>query len=404
MVFFPHCFDSDISNVRTMMRTPAVPRLRRGLRLRARELMVIYLGAVALLPGELAIAEKFFEGFQHRIMQKEQTKTQYGPTIEGRVAKCSLTASDTGEITKHGATALTLSIQNLTAKIECHGPRNQAVPLGLGIVCDPSLKGINGTCQFGASTGGIEAMDITLQKLLGTQKFLSFTEDVPYEHTYRGEKWTLNLTADDLPLEDIPFFVGCQEDPTSDDSANKPSCVVPVHVEARPSVQADNVVTCAYGHNSNKQPVEVEITTDKNAVTVECGSLGFVTSRNVATECCATDDPLAEERTGKKYTDVLPIIEASWVEKGGVTTSVTLTIPVSAFPSKDLKIRLACAPRKPSGTTDPETTTGQFGAATSCNVIATVKTTRSASSALSSLWAVTASGAASVAGLLSTSF
>ncbi|KEP61178.1 UNVERIFIED_CONTAM: SAG-related sequence SRS19A [Hammondia hammondi] len=404
MVFFPHCFETDISNVRTMMRTPTVPRLCRGLRSRAHKLMVIYLGAVALLPGEPAIAEKFVEGFQHRTLEKGPTKTQNGPTFEGGVAKCSLTPSDTGEITKHGATALTLSIQNLTAKLECHGPMNQAVPLGLGVVCDPSQKGINGKCQFGASTGGIEAMDITLQRLLGTEKFVSWTEDAPYEHTSRGEKWTLNLTADDLPLEDTPFFVGCQEDPTSDDSAKNPSCVVPVHVEARPSVQADNVVTCAYGHNSNKKPVEVEITSEKNAVTIECGDLGFVGSRNVATECCATDDPYGEECTGKNYTDVIPKLEASWVEKDGVTTSVTLTIPVSGFPSKDLKIRLACLPRKASIATDPETTTGQFGAATSCNVIATVKTTRSASSAVSPLWAVTASGAAAVAGLLFISF
>ncbi|KEP61407.1 UNVERIFIED_CONTAM: SAG-related sequence protein SRS15A [Hammondia hammondi] len=84
----------------------------------------------------------------------------------------------------------------------------------------------------------------------------------------------LELQGSDLPFCDKSSFVGC--DRGADGKAVEPNdseSKVNVIVQARPSsVDDKNIVTCAYGKDSNPQPLKVEMTTEKNTLTLHCGS------------------------------------------------------------------------------------------------------------------------------------
>ncbi|PIL95986.1 SAG-related sequence protein SRS19B, partial [Toxoplasma gondii COUG] len=181
------------------------------------------------------------------------------------------------------------------------------------------------------------------------------------------------------------------------------SCKVPVHVEARPSAVADNVATCAYGQKSNGQALEVEVTAEKNFVTVECGSVGAPMTGITRTEYCAPEEANLDTCTAKKYVDVLPMFDESWVRQNDAKSSLTLTIPENGFPAEDQKLRLVCVPKKaaekPSRSNAADKTFGE--ATTNCNVFVTVKAANSAASAASTLQVMAAaSGAVAVTGII----
>nr|CCA30089.1 SRS domain-containing protein [Neospora caninum Liverpool]CEL71335.1 TPA: SRS domain-containing protein [Neospora caninum Liverpool] len=397
-----------------MARTQRMPRVGGGFRSRASKLMAICLGGVVHFSSEHAIGDNFLEGIQNRGLQDARAAgTMSGPTFEDGVATCTLSGARqvTGEQTT--ATALTLSKENLTARLDCSGAKNVAVPQGLQIVCKPKqtstsllAKNSENKCNFGAtgSSPGNGGEEVTLRTLLLASKDLTWLKESGSRTLDSGEKWSLKLTEDDLPLKDTPFFIGCQSrDSVPSRSADK-SCTVPVHVEARPSSETNNVVTCAYGQNSNTHALEVELTAEKNVVTIDCGRVGSPMPENPTTHYCAPDDGNLDDCTAKKYVDVLPMFEESWVKQDGEKSSVTLTIPESGFPVEDQKFRLGCVPKSTSATkSDPESVADTFGGAktSNCNVLVTVRASNVPSSAISTLQvAAVASGARAVAGLL----
>nr|CCA30088.1 SRS domain-containing protein [Neospora caninum Liverpool]CEL71334.1 TPA: SRS domain-containing protein [Neospora caninum Liverpool] len=394
-----------------MARTQRMRRLGGGFRSRARKLMAICLGGVVLLSAGHAVAEKGNEAVQNpRLQRAGEASTMKGPVFLNGVATCTLTTSSVSTVDQPAATALTLSRDNLTATLNCFGQENSAVPAGLTKVCDPNQVGSEGNCTFGEAqdSDGNNAQEVTVQALLGAAEDIKWKqEESATEQAKNGETWTLALTDDDLPFTDKPFFVGCKENKQSPaevaGAAATDSCKVPVHVEARPSSETNNVVTCAYGQNSNTNALEVELTAEKNAVTIDCGSVGSLMPGITTTHYCAPDDGNLDDCTAKNYVDVLPMFEESWVKQDGEKSSVTLTILESGFPVEDQKLRLGCVPKSTSATkSDPGSPADAFGAKTSsCNVIVTVRASNTPSSAISTLQVTAvASGAVAVAGLL----
>ncbi|CBZ51476.1 SRS domain-containing protein [Neospora caninum Liverpool] len=389
-----------------MARTQRMPRLGRGFRSRASKLMAVCLGGVVLFSAGQSNAEAFLEGIHYRSLQDSVSGgTQTGPTFQEGVAKCVLTTTGSQDHTDSGATALTLSKGNLSATLVCSGQNNAAVPENLTKVCSPNGKDSADKCKFGTASAS-EGMEATLQDLLGAGEHVKWKKQ---ESTGRaensGETWILSLTEGDLPLTDKPFFVGCKAKTRSPGklAGATDSCKVPIHVEARPSSETNNVVTCAYGQNSNTHALEVELTAEKNAVTIECGSVGSPLPENPTIHYCAPDDGNLDSCTAKKYVDALPMFEESWVKQDEDKSSVTLTIPESGFPVEDQKLRLGCVPQN---TSDAKGGAGSsadsFDAKTSnCNVMVTVRASNAISSAISSLQVVAvACGAVAVTGLL----
>nr|CCA30090.1 SRS domain-containing protein [Neospora caninum Liverpool]CEL71336.1 TPA: SRS domain-containing protein [Neospora caninum Liverpool] len=386
-----------------MARTQRMRRLSGGFRSRARKLMAICLGGVVLLSAGHAVAEKGNEAVQNpRLQRAGEASTMKGPVFLNGVATCTLTTNSVTIVDEPAATALTLSRDNLTATLECSGEKNTALPTNLEKVCDPTNTSAESQCQFGTTSS--QGKEVTLQDLLGAVRDVKWRNESSVAKVATDETWILDLTEDDLPFTDKRFLVGCQSsDSVPSRSADK-SCKVPVHVEARPSSETNNVVTCAYGQNSNTNALEVELTPEKNAVTIECGSVGSPMPENPTTHYCAPDDGNLDDCTAKKYVDVLPMFEENWVKQDGDNSSVTLTVPESGFPVEDQKLRLGCVPKNTSATkSDPESPSDAFGAKTSkCNVIVTVRASNAPSSAISTLQvAAAASGAVAVAGLLS---
>ncbi|CBZ51475.1 SRS domain-containing protein [Neospora caninum Liverpool] len=397
------------SRVGTMGMTQGVRRLYGSFRSMAAKLTAICLSGVVLLSAGQDVADKFLEVLQHRNSQDtpQSGNSQSGPTFTNGIARCELSTAGPVGYAESPVTELTLSKENLTAKLECSGQNNVAVPSNLANVCDPNQKASDGTCNFGAadSSQGNGGKEVTLQTLLGAGEHVKWKKEKSTPRTEgNGETWSLSFTEGDLPLTDKRFLVGCQSSENVVEKNAEPSCKVPVHVEARPSSETNNVVTCAYGQNSNTNALEVELTAEKNAVTIECGSVGSLMPGITTTHYCAPDDGNLDDCTAKKYVDALPMFEESWVKQDGEKSSVTLTIPESGFPVEDQKLRLGCVPKADSTklSSRGETATAFGEKTSSCNVIVTVRASNAPSSAVSTLQAAAvASGAVAVAGVLS---
>ncbi|CBZ51477.1 SRS domain-containing protein [Neospora caninum Liverpool] len=392
-----------------MARTQRMPRLGGGFRSSASKLMGICLGGVVIFCSGHATADNFLEGIHNRGLQDARgAGTMSGPTFKDGVATCTLSGENQAKGEQTTATALTLSTENLTARLDCSGAKNVAVPQGLQTVCKPKQTSASlqahidaEKCKFGTANAS-EGTEVPLDELLGASKKLAWANESRSRTLGTGETWTLTLTEDDLPLKDTPFFVGCKQ--SNENERDLPgSCKVPVHVEARPSSETNNVVTCAYGQNSNTHALEVELTAEKNAVTIECGSVGSPLPENPTIHYCAPDDGNLDSCSAKKYVDALPMFEENWVKQDGEKSSVTLTIPESGFPVEDQKLRLGCVPKADSTrvASGGQADTAFGETASSCNVMVTVRASNAASSAVSTLQAAAvASGAVAVAGLL----
>ncbi|ESS28183.1 SAG-related sequence SRS19B, partial [Toxoplasma gondii VEG] len=378
-----------------MAKTQKLRRLGGGFRAKASKLMAVCMGGFVLLSSGQTVAEQLGEGIMIRQLEEAHAQgTMSGPEFAGNIATCTLQGAETVAGVQPTATALTLSKDNLGVELHCAGTNNIAVPEGLQSVCRPNatsaaLKERDGAtkCQFGNAPSS-EGEEVTLQTLLEAGEHLKWQQKTGSKTAENGQKWTLNLATSDLPLQDTPFFVGCQKkDSTAAVSTATNSCKVPVHVEARPSAVADNVATCAYGQKSNGQALEVEVTAEKNFVTVECGSVGAPMTGITTAEYCAPEEANLDTCTAKKYIDVLPMFEKSWVKQNDAKSSLTLTIPENGFPAEDQKLRLVCVPKKaaknPSHSNAADKTFGE--ATTNCNVFVTVKAANSATSATSTL-------------------
>ncbi|KFG35302.1 SAG-related sequence SRS19C [Toxoplasma gondii FOU] len=392
-----------------MARTQKMWRLGGGFRSRVSKLMIICFSGVALFSAGQAVAEKLREGILNRRLEEGGTLTMSEPQFDNGVATCTLSAAAVTSDVQSAAAALTLSKGMLSVELQCSGAKNIAVPKDLKNVCKPkdaattTKQRTAEKCKFGMSGQSPEGDEIALHTLLGAGERVKWLQKTQAKTGDNGQTWSLTLTEEDLPLKDTPFFVGCQSAESVEKSASIDSCRVPVHVEARPSAVADNVATCAYGQKSNEQALEVEVTAEKNFVTVECGSVGATMTGITTTEYCAPEEANLDTCKAKKYIDVLPMFDESWVKQNDAKSSLTLTIPENGFPAEDQKLRLVCVPtkaaKKPSRNSAADKTFGE--ATTNCNVFVTVKAANSATSATSTVHVMAAaSGAVAVTGII----
>nr|CCA30049.1 SRS domain-containing protein [Neospora caninum Liverpool]CEL71262.1 TPA: SRS domain-containing protein [Neospora caninum Liverpool] len=389
-----------------MARTARMDRRREGFKAGARKLMAVCMGGVLLLSGGMVAGEYLREGTLQRNLQAlSRDATQSPPKFDGQIATCELTGATERSQTQT-STALTLSKQNLAATLRCSGANNQAVPQQMTEVCSATVTPPTIAKCKSTNTDGTR---VTLKSLLGSSRGIVWNKTSPTpEQVKEGEEWTLQLQQTDLPFTDKTFFVGCdQTNPKHRQSTGE--CKVDINVKARPSSVADNnVVTCAYGKDSNPEPLNVEMTTEKNTLTVQCGSEGSLNPESYATQYCDPEGEL-NDCTQKMFEDILPTFATSWWSKADDGNSATLTIPPAEFPESEHQFRLGCVP-KTADSEQPDTAAkggekgeSQTAATTSnCDVIVTVRSGSSPSS--SGQLVPTIAGAAALAGLLVGSF
>nr|CCA30047.1 SRS domain-containing protein [Neospora caninum Liverpool]CEL71260.1 TPA: SRS domain-containing protein [Neospora caninum Liverpool] len=394
-----------------MAKSVTMEQRRGGLKSRARKLMAVCMGGVLLLSGGVVAGDYLREGTRQRNLQavsREATQTE--PVFSGQVATCTLSPGGDGASTGDDATsALTLSKDNLTATLKCSGKDYVAIPQKMTKVCaatvqDPSVKNCK-TDPQGTENGN----QVTLESLLGSTRSIEWTKTEATPNQNTGEEWTLELQEADLPLSDKAFFVGCDKNEAhqllSLEGKAAVDCKVDVNVKARPSSVTDNnVVICAYGKDSNPEPLKVEMTTEKNTLTVQCGSEGSLNPESYATQYCDLQGEL-ENCTLKMFEDILPTFATSWWSKADDGNSAILTIPAAEFPESEHQFRLGCVP-KTADSEQPDTAAkggekgeSQTAATTSnCDVIVTVRSGSSASSSGQLVSAI--AGAAAMTGLL----
>ncbi|CBZ50521.1 srs domain-containing protein [Neospora caninum Liverpool] len=353
-------------------------------------------GILLFCSGEL-VAAQLSEGIQHRLLQTGFTTV--APTFQDAVATCDLIAKEKDAAAGAAAASLTLSQSSLTATLVCKAATITMIPQSLAKVCDPKQSKGGTQCQFDGSAS--DGKEVTLKELLGTDRTVTWTQSK--KRVGKTETWTLQLEDADLPLTDKSFLVGCQD---STSSQGKQVCKVTVNVEARASSVGDtNVVTCAYGKNSNPVPLKVEMTTENNTLTLQCGSEGILHPTKYKTRYCDAQEADLRKCNEKDYTGILPSFVESWWTNADEESSATLTIPETEFPESDHQFRLSCVPKSTNSEgSDREEKAGgndssQAGATTStCNVVVTVKSGSSASS--TGQMVATVSGAAALFGFL----
>nr|CEL69067.1 TPA: SRS domain-containing protein [Neospora caninum Liverpool] len=376
-----------------MAKSVRMEQRRGGLKSRARKLMAVCMGTL-----------------QRNLQRDLGGATQTGPEFNGQIATCTLSATGGGRGSAEKVTALTLSKDNLTVTLKCSGTDYVAIPQEMTKVCsatvqEPSVK----SCKTDTQGTG-NGKQITLESLLGSNRSIEWknTSQATEEKQTNGKERTLELQETDLPFSDKAFFVGC--DKNNDRKVSllpSAECKVDVNVKARPSSVTDNnVVICAYGKDSNPEPLKVEMTTEKNTLTIQCGSEGSLNPESYATQYC---DPEGEVDSceEKKFEGILPMFSTSWWSKGADSNSATLTIPQTDFPESEQRFRVGCVYKeanseatkpalKGGGKRESETARTTL----SCNVIV-----RSGSpvSPLGQM-AATIAGAAALVGLLAGSF
>nr|CCA30048.1 SRS domain-containing protein [Neospora caninum Liverpool]CEL71261.1 TPA: SRS domain-containing protein [Neospora caninum Liverpool] len=391
-----------------MAKSVRMEQRRGGLKSRARKLMALSIGGVLLLSGGVVAGDYLREEARQRNLQAlSREATQSGPKFDGQIATCELTGGERSQT--QTTSALTLSKENLAATLRCTGANNEAVPQEMTEVCSATVTSPTvATCK-GTNSGGTR---VALNTLLGSSRGIVWNKTSPTpDQAKEGEEWTLQLQETDLPLSDKSFFVGCDKKtgPEHTTSSSSTDCKVDVNVKARPSSVTDNnVVTCAYGKDSNPEPLKVEMTTEKNTLTIQCGSEGSLNPESYANQYCDLRGEL-ENCTLQTFEDILPTFATSWWSKADDGNSAILTIPETDFPESNQQFRVGCVHK----TADPEqpdngakgrgTREPQAGVTTSnCDVIVTVRSGSSPSS--SDKLVATTAGAAALAGLLVGSF
>ncbi|KYF42123.1 SAG-related sequence SRS40E [Toxoplasma gondii ARI] len=395
-----------------MVRTERIEQRRRGFKSKVRKLLVVCMGGVLLLSSRQAVAIPHEGILRRSLSDSSPAISKIVPTFNKQVATCTVPSDSAG---RNGATAtitaLTLSKENLSATLKCSGANYVAVPEGMKKVCSASVNDATlADCKTAADNTGEK--QITLQELLGSSDPIEWTKaSKEGEVANDGEEWTLQLQESDLPLTDKAFFVGC-DNPIAGKDVQTPSkeCKVDFNVKARPSFVADNnVVTCAYGKESNPKPLKVEMTTEMNTLTIQCGSQGVLNPKSYTATFCDPQDTDMQNCTEKKFEAILPSFAETWWAARSKDHSATLTIPEAEFPQSEQQFRLSCT-YKEAQTTETNTAEkvgensdpANAAPTSNCHVIVTVKA-RSSSSSSGHLVA-TVAGAAALTGLLAGSY
>ncbi|PFH37044.1 SAG-related sequence [Besnoitia besnoiti] len=268
--------------------------------------------------------------------------------------------------------SIVLSATKLSTTLQCEQGAT-AIPVQLSEVChhpeQPSVE----ECKKNGTN---------LRELLQTSNNLEWVQSQP-PIGGKGDERTLQLAVTDLPYRDTTFFVGCESN-----VKRSQACQVDITVKARSSsVDDKNVVTCAYGAESNPRALPVEMTEENNTLTIVCGKDGTIKPPTDERHYCE-DKNL--EKCGKSYKDILPRFDSSWWTKEGESrASVKLTIPRGDFPAEEQTFYVGCAPsskeqsQKVSNASDAEEGDGQTSieGLTTCVVQVTVNAASSTSSA-----------------------
>ncbi|CBZ49957.1 srs domain-containing protein [Neospora caninum Liverpool] len=374
---------------------------RRGeFRSKARKLIAVCMGGVLLFSGGGTVSAEPVEALLRRSLTSGATGTQGESGAAEAVATCPLNDADSPS---RGEATLTISKSSLTATIECQGESPTFVPTELTSVCDGQANDANrvsesDTCKIGAHAVGKK---VTLQELLGASHPITWEMQQASDDSGQATTRTLQLAETDLPRTDKQFIVGCQK---SGPGAT-PSCKVTVKVNARPSsVDDNNVVTCAHGKDSNKTTVEVEMSENKNTLTIDCGSDGSMQPEDYTSQYCSPQADNLDGCTKNNYSDILPTFASSWWTNTENKTQATLTIPKTDFPPADQRLLLGCVPKTQNANkpTKEESLTESVSETLACRVLVTVKASSSTSSASFTPHVIAAtSGAALFPGLLS---
>nr|CCA30056.1 SRS domain-containing protein [Neospora caninum Liverpool]CEL71269.1 TPA: SRS domain-containing protein [Neospora caninum Liverpool] len=383
-----------------MARASRMQQYHGGNRSKVRKLMAVCLGGVLLTSGGEAVAGEPLEGLLRRSLTSGRDGNGDGTVATNSVATCD---GHSGSATTPTPATMTLSKSSLTATVKCLGEKNTPAPKGLDSVCvDKTPEATGGSrgsndCKFGADTTG---QTVTLQMLLGANRNIQWREE-NLSGSSTGTARMLKLNEADLPRTDKTFFVGCKN---QNDDVNT-SCKVTVNVNARPSsVDDKNVVTCAYGKDSNQKAVEVAMSEDKNTLTIDCGSDGSMQPAEFTSQYCSPEGDTFQDCSKANYSDVLPTFASTWWTNTENKTQATLTIPKTDFPPADQHLLLGCVPKTQNAdqSTSEENLTESVSETSSCRVLVTVKAASSASAASFTAQVVAAtSGAAILAGLSS---
>ncbi|PHJ16757.1 srs domain-containing protein [Cystoisospora suis] len=276
--------------------------------------------------------------------------------VTGQVATCVVAT----EIQKTATLEGSISQANPTFELLCQGTNPTAVPVELKKVCKqsdiPSARsdlGAQTPLSECAADTGKQQCDVTTLLFPGAKAVWEAVTQTE-ANSSTDKKYRLIIAKEDFPLLDQRFFVGCMEK-----SKPQSSCQVNITVNARASeVSADNVVTCAYGKDSNKAPVAVTLTPEKNSFTLKCGSEGARIPTEKQEYCSGTS---IDRCSAKQLTSLIPKAEASWWTESDGQKTVQFTIPTDKFPSSDTVFLVGCK------------TAEKEKDATSCNVNVTVK-------------------------------
>ncbi|PHJ16240.1 srs domain-containing protein [Cystoisospora suis] len=274
--------------------------------------------------------------------------------VTGQVATCIVPSSDPQA--QPPPLEGSVSQANPTIELVCQGDTVTAVPDNLAKVCKPSTTAPAARASDSLSdckTSDDKQCSVDSLLFPGTQAaWKDVTSALKAASTQK--RYQLTIPKEGFPVLDQQFFVGCTKN-----GVQNISCQVNITVNARASeVSADNVVTCAYGKESNKTPVAVTLTPEKNSFTLKCGSEGTQTPAEKDSYCSGTSVDACDL---KKLTSIIPKAEASWWADVVANQSMKFTIPTDKFPSADTVFLVGC--KKPEKEKD----------ATSCNVKVTVK-------------------------------
>ncbi|KEP61408.1 UNVERIFIED_CONTAM: SAG-related sequence SRS15C [Hammondia hammondi] len=399
-----------------MARSGNLQQRRAGFNPKARKFIAVCLGGVLLLSSGHVVAQQPRQGVQESSPQGSNKTV--APTISGTTAMCKFPKTDaSGGSSRDSSGSLTLSKEKLIATLQCSSSEDTAtispIPSDLGkkvCVANKEASGNSDSCKVEDTK--LNGTETELKVLLGANREIQWikkTETTKGSGTGSTNEWTLQLQEADLPLSEKSFFVGCQQAKATErsdrEASTKSTCTVNVTVEARASAAAENnVVTCAYGQNSNPHPLKVEVTPQKNTLTLQCGSEGSLNPTNYTTKYCDAQEDMSE-CTEKNFADILPSIATSWWTSDNEKSSVKLTIPETDFPESEQQFRLRCVLNKsnpqtsiPDAKSEQNAETQATTSTSDCNVIVTVKSGSSASSAGQMVAAV--SGAGALVGLL----
>ncbi|PFH36162.1 SAG-related sequence [Besnoitia besnoiti] len=382
------CLEASASPSGKFLENMVVQRRLCGVWPKARKFVAVCAGGVLLHSGLAG------EALLHRSVDAGPGSSSVQPTVP----TCILGKQPNQD--GPSPASVELSRKQLHATLHCSGEGYKVVPNTTTNVCK-----VEKDAKVKACADDENNKQITLQHLLGAKDQIEWTRTpIPDPSKSKppdnGEAWTLQLQHAQLPLSDKTFFVGCQKE-----NEEATQCKLTVNVKAKPSSVINNVVTCAYGQDSNEDgPVEVSLTAENSTLELVCGTEGIIRPDAYQTRYC---EDAGLQNCKNSYSDILPNFDKSWWE--GTEKSpqqAQLRIPPTGFPGEDQSFYIGCDKNKTMANKrqaelKSEVVPEPPVKPSACRVLVTIKaaSVSSATMAVTRLVAAT-SGVAAVTGIL----